>query len=42
MVSKIAMAAVTLPPGELMYIVISFLGFSDSKNKSWAMTKLAM
>jgi hypothetical protein len=28
------MPAVTTPPGELMYIEISFLGFSDSQYSS--------
>jgi hypothetical protein len=36
MVSWIAMPAVTTPPGELMYIQMSFFGFSDSRKSSWA------
>jgi len=35
----ITIPAVTLPPGELIYIWIGFFGFSDSKNNNWA-TKL--
>ena len=31
-----AMPAVTNPPGEFMYIVISFAGDCDSKNNNWA------
>ena len=27
------------PPGELMYIAISFLGLSDSRKSSWALIK---
>ena len=34
MVSYIAMPDVMTPPGELMYRKMSFLGFSDSKNRS--------
>ena len=33
-VSYIARPEVTWPPGELMYIAISFFGFSDSRNRS--------
>ena len=33
---------VTTPPGLLMYIAISFLGFSDSRNRSCATTRLAV
>ena len=33
-VSYIANPDVTIPPGELIYIEISFLGFSDSKNNN--------
>ena len=42
MVSYIASPEVTTPPGELMYIEISFFGFSASRNRSWATTKVAM
>ena len=42
MVSWIAMPAVTTPPGELMYIAMSFDGFSDSRNSSCATTTEAM
>jgi hypothetical protein len=42
MVSWIAMPAVTTPPGELMYIEMSFDGFSDSRNSSWATITEAM
>src|SRR5579872_7247637 len=35
-----ARPAVTTPPGELIYNEISLSGFSDSKNKSCATTKL--
>ena len=31
-----------MPPGELMYMPISRLGFSDSRNSSWAQIKLDM
>ena len=30
------MPAVTTPPGELMYMKMSFLGFSDSRKSSCA------
>jgi len=33
---------VTTPPGELMYIEISFFGFSASRNRSCATTKVDM
>ena len=36
------MPAVTTPPGELIYIDISFLGFSASKNSSCMQTEAAM
>src|ERR1044072_2106182 len=42
LVSYIASAEVTTPPGELMESAISLLGFSDSRNSSWAQTRLAM
>src|ERR1051325_5247456 len=42
MVSWIARPAVTTPPGELMYMKMSFFGFSDSRKSSWAVTRLAM
>src|SRR5665647_2664950 len=42
MVSYIASPDVTTPPGELMYIEISFLGFSASRNSNCATTKVAM
>jgi len=42
MVSKIDMPALTLPPGELMYSEMSLSGFSDSRNKSCATTRLAV
>src|SRR6185295_8780830 len=35
------MPEVTTPPGELMYIETSFFGFSASRNKSCATTKVA-
>ena len=35
-VSYIASPAVTDPPGELMYNLIGSVGFSASRNKSWA------
>jgi hypothetical protein len=35
-------AAVTTPPGELMYIEMSFEGFSLSRNSSWATMTEAM
>jgi hypothetical protein len=34
--------AVTTPPGELMYMLMSLVGFSDSRNSSWATITLAM
>src|SRR6516164_5177716 len=34
MVSQIASPEVTIPPGELIYIEISFFGFSASRNSS--------
>ena len=37
-----AKPAVTTPPGELMYMSICFLGFSASRNSSWAQTSAAM
>ena len=42
MVSWIAMPAVTTPPGELMYMKMSFFGFSHSRNSSWAVISEAM
>ena len=42
MVSWIAMPAVTTPPGELMYIQMSFFGFSDSRNSNCAVMSEAM
>ena len=36
MVSWIASPLVTTPPGELMYMKMSFFGFSDSRNSNWA------
>ena len=36
------MPDVTTPPGELMYIEISFFGFSASRNSSCATTRVAM
>ena len=36
------MPAVTTPPGELMYIEISFLGFSASRNRSCMQIDAAM
>ena len=36
------MPAVTTPPGELMYMEISFFGFSASRNKSCMQTDAAM
>ena len=42
MVSWIAMPAVTTPPGELMYIQMSFFGFSDSRNSSCAVISEAI
>src|SRR6516165_10430811 len=33
---------VTIPPGELIYIEISFFGFSASRNSSCATTSVAM
>jgi len=41
-VSWIAMPAVTTPPGELMYMLIGFDGFSLSRNSSWATISEAM
>src|SRR5580658_8364123 len=41
-VSYIARPDVTTPPGELMYIEISFFGFSASRNRSWATTRVDM
>ena len=41
-VSYIAKPAEILPPGELIYIEISFSGFSDSKNNNCATTRLDM
>ena len=35
------MPDVTTPPGELMYIEISFFGFSASRNSSCATTSVA-
>src|SRR3546814_6085001 len=40
-VSYIDMPEVTMPPGELMYMAMSLFGFSDSRNRSWAQTRLA-
>ena len=37
-VSWIARPAVTTPPGELMYMKMSFFGFSDSRKSNWAVT----
>jgi hypothetical protein len=42
MVSWIARPAVTTPPGELMYIEMSFFGFSASRNRSWAVMSEAI
>ncbi len=42
MVSWIARPAVTTPPGELMYIEMSFFGFSASRNNSWAVMSEAI
>jgi hypothetical protein len=42
MVSWIARPAVTTPPGELMYMKMSFFGFSDSRKRSWAVTSEAI
>ena len=36
------MPGVTTPPGELMYMEISFFGFSASRNSSCATTSVAM
>jgi hypothetical protein len=36
------MPDVTTPPGELMYIEISFFGFSASRNRSCATTSVDM
>ena len=36
------MPAVTTPPGELMYMEISFFGFSDSRNSSCMQIEAAM
>ena len=36
------MPAVTTPPGELMYMEISFLGFSASRNRSCMQIEAAM
>ena len=36
------MPDVTTPPGELMYIEISFFGFSASRNSICATTSVAM
>ncbi len=41
-VSYIARPEVTTPPGELMYIEISFFGFSASRNSSCATTSVDM
>ena len=30
-----------MPPGELMYRLMSFSGSSDSRNSSWAITRFA-
>ena len=40
MVSEIAIPEVTTPPGELMYIEISFFGFSASRKSSCAITSV--
>ena len=42
MVSWIAMPAVTTPPGELMYMKMSFFGFSDSRKSNWAVMSEAI
>jgi len=42
MVSWIARPAVTTPPGELMYMKMSFFGFSDSRKSSWAVMSEAI
>ena len=42
MVSWIARPAVTTPPGELMYMKMSFFGFSDSRKSSWAVISEAI
>ena len=36
------MPAVTTPPGELIYMLIGFEGFSLSRNSSWAVISDAM
>ncbi len=41
-VSWIARPAVTTPPGELMYMKMSFFGFSDSRKSSWAVISEAI
>ena len=41
MVSRIPKRATMSPPGELTYRLISFSGFSPSRNSSWAMIRLA-
>ena len=38
----LGMPAVTTPPGELMYIQMSFFGFSDSRKSSWAVISEAI
>ena len=42
MVSWIARPAVTTPPGELMYMKMSFFGFSNSRKSSWAVISEAI
>ena len=39
---KIARPAVTLPPGELMYMLIVFFGSCACRNRSWATMRLAL
>jgi hypothetical protein len=42
MVSKMAMPAVTDPPGELMYSQMSLSGSSAASRSSWAQMALAL
>ncbi len=42
MVSWIARPAVTTPPGELMYMKMSFFGFSNSRKSNWAVISEAI
>ncbi len=41
-VSWIARPAVTTPPGELMYMKMSFFGFSNSRKSNWAVISEAI